>query len=117
MAGVDYQVYDFPTSPVPTVVMFSGPQVPDRLSSEVKGIPAHRQADALFFLMAARIDRQRSPDEIKQGKQFELARFVNHYKDGQKVDMPLFAEVTLGNDRQKPPGNAVPGAQIAWTNR
>jgi hypothetical protein len=33
--------------------------------------------------MAARIDRQRSPDEIKQGKQFELARFVIHYQDGQ----------------------------------
>jgi hypothetical protein len=68
MAGVDYQVYDFPTSPVPTVVMFSGPQVPGRLPAEVKGIPVHRQADALFFLMAARIDRQRSPDEIKQRK-------------------------------------------------
>jgi beta-galactosidase len=34
MAGVDYQVYDFPTSPVPTVVMFSGPQVPGRLPAE-----------------------------------------------------------------------------------
>ena len=116
MAGVDYQVYDFPTSPVPTVVMFSGPQVPGRLPAVVKGIPVHRQADALFFLMAARIDRQRSPDEIKQGKQFELARFVIHYQGGQKVDMLLFAEVTLGNYRQKTPGNAVPGAQIAWTH-
>jgi hypothetical protein len=109
MAGVDYQVYDFPTSPAPTVVMFSGPQVPGRLPAEVKGILVHRQADALFFLMAARIDRQRSPDEIKQGKQFELARFVIHYQGGQKVDMLLFAEVTLGNYRQKTPGNAVPG--------
>jgi hypothetical protein len=116
MAGVDYQVYDFPTSPVPTVVMFSGPQVPGRLPAEVKGIPVHRQADALFFLMAARIDRQRSPDEIKQGKQFELARCVIHYQGGQKVDMPLFAEVTLGNYRQKTPVNAVPGAQIVWTH-
>ena len=36
LAGVDYQVYDFPISPVPTVVMFSGPQVPGRLPAEVK---------------------------------------------------------------------------------
>jgi beta-galactosidase len=115
MAGVEYRVYDFATSPVPTVVMLGGANVPGRLPAEVKGIPVHRTADALFFLMAARIDRPRSPDEVKQGKQYELTRYVVHYKDGRTATIPVYAEVTVGNYRQRTPGEAVPGAQVAWT--
>jgi hypothetical protein len=68
----------------------------------------------LFFLMAARIDRRRNPDEIKKGTNFELARFVVHYEDGKTAEVPVYAELQLENYRQRTP-IAVPGSQLAWT--
>ena len=61
LAGVPFEIYEFPTSPVPTVIMLKGPGVPGSLPDAVAGIPVGRKADALFFLQAARIDRRRSP--------------------------------------------------------
>jgi beta-galactosidase len=114
LAGVPYEVYEFATSPVPTVVMLDGPGVPGKLPKEVRNVPVNRQTDALFFLMAARIDKRRNPDEVKKGAKFELARFVVHYTDGQVEGVPVFAELQVEDYRQKAP-TAVPGAQIAWT--
>jgi beta-galactosidase len=114
LAGVPYEVYEFATSPVPTVVMLDGPNVPGKLPTEVKGIPVGRNADALFFLMAARIDKRRNPDEVKKGTKFELARFIVHYVDGKTEEVPVYAELQVENYRQKAL-TAVPGAQVAWT--
>ena len=50
LAGVTYNIYDFPTSPVPTCIMLAGPNVPGQLPAEIKGIPVNRKADAFFFL-------------------------------------------------------------------
>ncbi len=112
-AGVPFTVYDFPTSPVPTVVMLGGPGVPNKLAEQVRGIPVNRKADALFFLHAARIDRRRSADEVKKGQQFELFRYVVHYADGKTADVPVHAETDVEEYRQKAPA-AIPGAQVAW---
>ena len=113
LAGVPYEVYDFPTSPVPTVVMLGGPNVSGRLPAEVRGIPVNRKADALFFLQAARVDRRPSPDEAKNGVKHELARYVVHYADGKTEDVPVYAGVHVEHYRQPAPA-AVPGAQLAW---
>jgi beta-galactosidase len=113
-AGVPFTVYDFPTSPVPTVVMLGGPGVPNKLAEQVRGIPVNRKADALFFLQAARIDRRGNPDEVKKGQKFELFRYVVHYADGKKLDVPVYAETDVDDYRQKTPA-AVPGAQVAWS--
>jgi hypothetical protein len=112
-AGVTYRVHHFETSPVPTVVMLAGPGVPNNPPQEVRGIPVNRKADALFFLQAARIDRRRSQDEIKQKKQFELCRYVVHYADGQTAVAPIYGEIDADDYRQQGP-RAVPGAQLAW---
>ncbi|QJW98863.1 glycoside hydrolase family 2 TIM barrel-domain containing protein [Frigoriglobus tundricola] len=114
MAGVPYDVYGFATSPVPTVVVLDGPGVPGNLPKEVKGIPVNRKADAVFFLMAARIDRRRNPNEVKNGTKLELARFVVRYADGKVDEVPVYAELQIENYPQKTPA-AVPGAQTAWT--
>ncbi len=114
MAGVTYDIYDFATSPVPTVVMPAGPGIPGKLPIEVKEIPIRRKADALFFLMAARVDRRRNQDEVKAHKQFELAKYVVHYADGKTETVPVYAEIHVDNYRQKTP-SALPGAQVAWT--
>jgi hypothetical protein len=113
-AGVTYQIYDFPTSPVPTVLMLAGPGVPNKLPDAVTGIPVNQKADALFFLQSARIDQRRNNDEIRDKKQYELARYVIHYADGQTANVPVYSEIDVDDYRQQMP-TAIPGAQIAWT--
>jgi len=114
-AGVRYNVYDFKTSPVPTVVMLGGNDVPGNLADHVDGIAVNQKADALFFLQAARIDQRRNGDEVKQDKRFELARYVVHYADGQSADVPVYLERDVENYKQSSPVAAIPGAQIAWS--
>jgi beta-galactosidase len=113
-AGVPFQIYEFPTSPVPTAVMLGGDGVPNNLAQEVRGIPVGRKADALFFLQAARLDQRRDQREIREKKQYEMARYVVHYADGGTAEVPLVAEVDVDDYRQKEPA-ALPGAQVAWT--
>ncbi len=113
-AGVSYDVYDFATSPVPTVVMLGGTGIPNNLKGEVKGIPVHRKADALFFLQAARIDGRRNDQEIRRKTPVEIARYVVHFADGQDETIPILAEIDVEDYRQRAPA-ALPGAQVAWT--
>jgi beta-galactosidase len=80
----------------------------------VTGIPVNRKADALFFLQAARIDGRRNRDEVRDGRKFEMADYVVHYADGQTAKIPIYAEVSVDDYRQKAPA-ALSGAQIAWT--
>jgi beta-galactosidase len=80
----------------------------------VKDVPVNRKADALFFLMAARIDKRRNPDEVRNGVKYELARVAVRYADGKVEEMPVYAEVQVEHYHQRIPA-AVPGAQIAWT--
>lgn len=113
-ADVSYQVADFATSPVPTVVMLGGPGIPNNPPAEVRGIPVGRKADALYFLHAARIDRRRGPGELREKKSFEIARYVVHYADGATETVPVRGEVDVDDYRQASPA-PLPGAQVAWT--
>jgi hypothetical protein len=74
----------------------------------------NRKADALFFLQAAKVVRERSPNDIKEGKRYELARYVVHYADGQSQEVPVWAQIDVDNYVQRVP-TPVPGAQIAWS--
>ena len=112
-AGVTYNIYDFATSPVPTVLMLGGSGVPGNLPNEVKGVPINRKADALFFLQAARIDSRRNQDEIRKGVKYELAAYVVHYSDGSTERVPVYSEIDVEEYRQASPVT-IPGAQIAW---
>jgi hypothetical protein len=113
LASVTYDIYDFPTSPVPTVLMLAGPGLPGKLPKEVTGIPVGRRADALFFLQAGRINRPMDARERKEGKRFELMHYVVHYADGTSETVPVMSEIDVDNYRQASP-KALPGAQIAW---
>jgi beta-galactosidase len=114
LAGTTYNVYDFTTSPVPTVVMLGGNRVPGNLPQSVTGIAVNKKADALFFLQAARIDQPRSDRDIKAKKMFEMADYVVHYADGQTVTIPLREDMELASYKQPTP-TPLPSAQIAWT--
>ncbi len=111
--GVPFQIYEFPTSPVPTIVMLNGPGIPNRLAEEVRGIEVNGMADALFFLHTARIDARMNGDEVKRKKRYEMMRYVVRYADGEAVEVPIYSEVDVDDYRQKEP-RAIPGAQIAW---
>lgn len=113
-AGVPFEVYEFPTSPVPTAVMLGGAGVPNNLPEEVKGIPVNRKADALFFLQTARLDSRRNERERGENKKYEMARYIVTYADGKTEIIPLYAEIDLEDYRQKVP-MPLPGAQLGWT--
>jgi len=112
--GVPFNVYEFPTSPVPTAVVLGGPGVPGNLAERVEGIPVNQKADALFFLQTARVDQRRNDQERREGKAFEMARYVVKYADGQSVNVPIRPEIDVDDFRQKSP-TILPGAQIGWT--
>ncbi len=114
LAGVNYDVYDFPTSPVPNCIMLAGPKVPNQLPEQVKGIPIHQKADALFFLHTARIDRRRNERQKKENQTFELVRYVIHYADGQEITVPILSEFDIDDYKVREP-KPLPGAQLAWT--
>ncbi len=115
-AGVPFDIFDFPTSPVPNAIMLGGSGVPGQLPDAVNNIKVAAKASALFFLQAARIDQRRSPDEVRAGKQFEFADYVVHYHDGQTLVIPIRSEIDVEDYRQETP-TAIPGAQIGWTHR
>ncbi len=112
-AGVDYNIYSFATSPVPTAVMLAGDGVPGGLADSIHGIPVNRKADALFFLQAARIDQRRNEQEVRDNAKFEMADYVINYADGQQVKVPVYSEIDIEDYKQKSPA-PLPGAQIAW---
>jgi beta-galactosidase len=116
MAGVPFDIYEMPTSPVPNALMLRGGGVPGNLPVEIKGVPLGIKADALFFLHAARVDRRLNDREKREGKVFELAKYIVHYADGQTVEIPLIAEKDVEHYVQKTPA-AIPGSQIAWTKK
>jgi beta-galactosidase len=112
--GVPYLIYEMPTSPVPQVLMLGGRGVPGDLPEEITGIPVGRKADALFFLHTARIDRRMNQRDREQNRKFELCRYVIHYADGERVELPVYSEIDIENYVQEKPA-ALPGAQVVWT--
>jgi beta-galactosidase len=112
-ANVPFDVFDFPTSPVPNCVMLGGAGVPNNLADSIAGIPVGRKLSSLFFLQAARIDARRSGDDQRQGRKFEMAKYVVHYADGQTLDVPVYSELDVDDYRQENP-RALPGAQVGW---
>ena len=111
-AGVTYNVYDFATSPVPTVVMIGGGGV--QAPAEVKGIAINHKADALFFLHTARITTRRSAADVREGKSYEIAAYLVHYADGTEVRVPLRSEIDIDDYHPQNPA-PLPNAQLAWS--
>ncbi|HEX2971402.1 MAG TPA: hypothetical protein VHP11_03665 [Tepidisphaeraceae bacterium] len=112
-----FDIYEFATSPVPTVVMLQGDGVPNKLPAEVRGIPVNRKADALFFLQTARIDQRMNDRDRREKKKYELFHYLVHYADGKTEVVPVYSEIDVEAFRQEGEPKAIPGAQIAWVRR
>ncbi len=108
LAGVAYDIYEFPTSPVPTVLMLGG------TTAEIRNIPVNRRADALFFLHTARLDARMNDRDRKDKRKYEMLRYRVHYGDGQTTEIPIYSELDIHDYKQDSPA-PIPGAQIAWT--
>jgi beta-galactosidase len=110
LGGVLYDIYDFPTSPVPNAIMLGGNGIPNTPPQEVKAIPLNQKADALFFLHTARLDSRRNANELRDNKKFEMLRYVVNYADGKTETVPVYAEIDIDDYKQTTP-RAIPGAQ------
>ena len=113
LSGVEYDIYEMPTSPVPQVLMLAGKGLPAELPEQIAGIPIHARADALFFLHTARLDQRMNDRDRREHKKFAMFRYVVHYSDGQTEDVPVHAEIDIDHYVQRRP-SALPGAQVAW---
>lgn len=113
LAGVEYEIYEMPTSPVPQVLMLAGSGLPKDLPAEIAGIPIHAKADALFFLHTARLDRRMSEKDRRERKKPAFFKYVVHYADGRTEDVPICSEIDIDHYVQRHPV-ALPGAQVAW---
>jgi len=113
-AGVEFDVYEMPTSPTPQVLMLRGAGAPGNLPERIEGIPVNRKADALFFLHTAKLAKRTTDRERAERKTFVLFNYVVNYVDGQKIEIPIRAEQDIEHYVQKAP-SALPGAQLGWT--
>lgn len=113
-AGVEYDIYEMPTSPVPQVLMLGGKGLSKDLPEEITDIPVHCKADALFFLHAARLDRRMDDRDRRENRKFAIFKYVIHYIDGQREEVTIYSEIDIDHYVQRQP-KALPGAQIAWT--
>ena len=114
LAGVKFNIYEMPTSPVPQVLMLGGGGIPGNLPAQITGIPVNSKADALFFLHAARMGTRMNDNDRRARKTYVMFKYVVHYADGQTAEVPVRPEIDIENYAQKAPA-AIPGAQIAWT--
>jgi hypothetical protein len=123
-ADVKYHVIDFSTSPVPDCIMLGGLRgSPPGLMNEIKGIKVGKKADVLFFLHTAKVtrplnDRERSRigasrDEFKLP---QVARYVLHYADGERFEVPVVLEKHIAHWLQAQPVD-LEGAAVAWHAR
>ncbi|MEN6578097.1 MAG: hypothetical protein ABFD90_17265, partial [Phycisphaerales bacterium] len=113
LAGVEYDIYEMPTSPVPQVLMLGGNDLPKDLPMEITGIPIHARADALFFLHTARLDRRMNDEDKREHRKFVMFKYVIRFADGQAAEVPIHSEIDIDHYVQ-PHLVALPGAQVAW---
>ena len=60
------------------------------------------------------MDARRDDREVREGKRYEMARYVITYTDGSVAKVPIFAEIDIDDFRQKSPHD-LPGARAIWS--
>ena len=124
-AGVEFDLFDFATSPVPSAIALSG-EGSDVRANAVEGLAVNAKADALFFLhtfhpggeiaewrrrAAEAESRRREPPAAPR-----VAAYRVRYEDGTRAEIPVVFGVHVGawNDERPAP---LPGADLAWAGR
>ncbi len=119
LAGALYEVFDFKTSPAAASLMLAG-QGSTTTEKQIT-IPVGRKADALFFLHACNPGRdllrwqqrfETRPD--KAGDPPTVFRYVIHYADGEKVQVPVVWNQSVGSWLVKQEPENQLSAAVAW---
>jgi hypothetical protein len=113
LAGVDYVIRDFKTSPLPACIMLAGPGVKGPMPKSVDGIPVDRKADVLFFLHTFHVTKEWRPQGDKKQPP-TVFRYVIHYADGKTADAPVVYERGVGHWLSADP-RGLPDAAVAWS--
>jgi hypothetical protein len=118
LGGVKYHIFDFTTSPVPSVVMLAG-EGSDVEAEKVTGLEVGKKADALFFLHtynpgrnARRWDEADRRARSRLGRP-EVLRYRIHYADGQEREIPVLYGTGIGPWASQDP-RAMRDAALAW---
>ena len=116
MAGVPFVIHEFPTSPVPTVIMLGGPGVPGNLPEAVRAFPSaarpmpcssSRPPGSTIAVMNRRSARTRPSSWLATSSLMPTAKTVT---------VPIRSEIDVDDYRQKTP-TSLPGAQVGWTRK
>lgn len=114
LAGVDYVIRDFKTSPLPACIMLAGPGVKGSLPRSVEGITVGRKADVLFFLHTShRVKEWRPSGDPAKRPPPVLFEYVVHFADGQKTIVPVRYGSGAGHWLSEQP-QGLPEAAVAW---
>jgi beta-galactosidase len=113
LAGVDYIIRDFKTSPLPACIMLDGPGAKDKLPRAVEGISVGRKADALFFLHTLHRTKEWRPPQNKTEEPPVLFKYVVHYADGKTAEAPVRYERGVGHWISTTPQGR-PDATVGW---
>ena len=113
LGGIEYNIYEMATSPVPQVLMLGGNGIPGNLPPSISGIPVNTKADALFFLHTARLGVRMTENDRRDRKTYVMFKYVVHYADGQTAEIPIRSEIDIENYVQTSPA-PISGAQLAW---
>jgi len=63
-----------------------------------------------------KLDARRNRDEIRDGKTFETLKYVVHYEDGERTEIPIVAETDIENYCQKEV-TPISGAMLGWVRK
>jgi beta-galactosidase len=113
LAGVDYVIRDFKTSPLPACIMLAGPGVKGPMPKSVDGIPVDRKADVLFFLHTFHVTKEWGPQGDKK-RPPTVFRYVIHYADGKTAEAPVIYDRGVGHWLSADP-RGFPEAAVAWS--
>ena len=88
LAGVNYNIRDFTTSPLPCCIMLGGKDAPAGLPNAVNAIPIGKKTEALFFLHTARLIKEWTP-KVGEDTPPVVCKYVIHYADGTTETAPI----------------------------
>ncbi len=106
--GIQYSVYQFKTSPVPTCVLTGAPSAKGTVFHSAP-ISVNRTADELYFLQTARLSQAVGSGEV-------VGHYLVTYADGTKLEIPLRAHINIDNYLESQP-QTLAGASTAWVDR
>jgi hypothetical protein len=123
-----YDIYDFKTSPVPSVLMLAG-EGSDVAVASIEDLKVDRKVDALFFLHTYqpgraidRLERRLAQEMEKQPSKRSpvdrpaVLRYRVHYADGKAVTVPVVWGEDIGPWLAEKPA-PLKGADLAWSAR